>query len=66
MALIETKRTNNGSGQYTREFICDFIVDIVNMPGLDEGVHPGSTMKCLENKKDYILSVAGQWVEYLF
>lgn len=65
MALQETKRSNNGLGQYISEFICDNIIDIANMPGLDEGVFPGSTMRCLENKKDYILSVAGEWIEYL-
>jgi hypothetical protein len=64
MAIKEIRRTNNGLGEMLSDFVCDNIADIVNMPDVTDGVAIGSTLICAENKKTYILSVAGTWLEF--
>lgn len=63
MAIKEIRRVNNGLGGELRSMLCDLIADIITLPGIAEGVIPGSTALCIENKKNYVLSVAGVWTE---
>lgn len=63
MAIKRTLKLNNGLGEFIEHFICDEVTDLDDLPGLEDGTISGSTVLCLENKKKYMLSVAGEWKE---
>lgn len=64
MAIKEIKRYNNGLNEILSEFVCDLITDLATMPTIVDGVSVGSTVRCLENKLNYILSPSDEWKEF--
>lgn len=64
MAIKEIKRFNNGLNEFLSKFICDSVLDLTNMPTSENGVVIGSTVLCLENKTEYMLSNSDEWLEF--
>lgn len=64
MAIKEIKRINNGLNEFLRKFICDSVSDLAYMPTSENGVVIGSTVLCLENKTEYMLSNSDEWLEF--